>query len=187
MKKPTLNSYSGRRPKTKGAAFERLVCRQLSLWISGGKNANLFWRSSMSGGRATIAAKKGEKIRVQSGDIAAIDPAGHPFLDVFYVECKRNKTVRLDRLFYPMKGKLLPIWETAKKNAAEVGKVPLLIVKEDGRPILLVGPAQNANLACQIASREFCFFLFADVLASDPKAFLAWGRLCARSLRQTCT
>jgi len=41
--------------KAKGASFERDICRRLSLWVSAGKQEDVFWRSAMSGGRSTVA------------------------------------------------------------------------------------------------------------------------------------
>jgi hypothetical protein len=79
--------------KGKGSSFERKVCVLLSLWVTNGKKKDAFWRSSMSGGRATIHVKRGDKNR-QAGDIAAVAPEGHQFTDVFFAECKH---VRRDR------------------------------------------------------------------------------------------
>ena len=58
--------------KQKGSGFERTICHELSMWISHGKHDDLFWRSSMSGGRATVMFKKGGQNRTQNGDITAI-------------------------------------------------------------------------------------------------------------------
>ncbi|MBM3120244.1 MAG: hypothetical protein FJ006_12010, partial [Chloroflexi bacterium] len=59
---------------SKGASFERDISRQLSLWWTHGERDDVFWRSSMSGGRATVRAKKGQKTAYQNGDITATDP-----------------------------------------------------------------------------------------------------------------
>ena len=48
--------------KAKGSSFERLICKELSLWITGGEHQDVFWRSAMSGGRSTVAMKKGDKL-----------------------------------------------------------------------------------------------------------------------------
>jgi hypothetical protein len=47
--------------KQKGSQFERDVCRELSLWVSHGKQEDVYWRSAMSGGRSTVAALKGAR------------------------------------------------------------------------------------------------------------------------------
>lgn len=74
----------------KGSSFEREMCRNLSLWWTGNKDDDVFWRSSQSGGRATTRAKKGKRTRGQEGDISATAPVGVPFTRLFTVELKRG-------------------------------------------------------------------------------------------------
>lgn len=74
----------------KGSQYERDVCRTLSLWWSKGKDDDLFWRSSMSGGRATVRSKKGKRTAGHYGDIVATDGRGRKFLKMFTVELKRG-------------------------------------------------------------------------------------------------
>lgn len=74
----------------KGAAFERKICRTLSLWWTGGDRDDVFWRTSQSGGRATERAKKGQTTSGQYGDIAATDPIGKPLIDCFMWELKHG-------------------------------------------------------------------------------------------------
>ena len=76
----------------KGSQYERDVCRQLSLWWTGGKNDSVFWRTSQSGGRATQRAKSGRKTFGQYGDIAAVDPIGLPLVKLFTIELKRGRS-----------------------------------------------------------------------------------------------
>tara|TARA_B100001964_G_scaffold214509_1_gene252161 strand:+ start:1318 stop:1842 length:525 start_codon:yes stop_codon:yes gene_type:complete len=125
--------------KTKGAEFERWVCKQLSLAISNNKRDDIFWRSAMSGGRATVKFKKGEKNTTQVGDISAIDPIGSKFLERYVIECKRYKTVHLESLFYgkPVKGSVLEFWDQVSRDATAFAKDPILIVKENGKDPLV--------------------------------------------------
>ena len=78
--------------KQKGSSFERKICKELSLWITDGERDDLFWRSSNSGGRATIVAVDGTR-HTQSGDISAIHPLGHAFTETFVVECKHHRCI----------------------------------------------------------------------------------------------
>ena len=64
----------------------------------------------MSGGRATVA--KG-KVR-QAGDITAVAPEGHAFVDTFFIECKSYKNLSLDCLIKG-KGDLIDFWQIAVK------------------------------------------------------------------------
>ena len=76
--------------KAKGSSFERLICKRLSLWWTNGETDSVFWRTSNSGGRATVRGRKGKKTSNQHGDICAIDPIGEPFLNMFAVELKKG-------------------------------------------------------------------------------------------------
>lgn len=74
----------------KGSQFERDVCRDLSLWWTEGERDDVFWRSSNSGGRATVRGRKGKRTHGQAGDIAATDPIGGPLLRLLTIEAKRG-------------------------------------------------------------------------------------------------
>lgn len=74
----------------KGADFERRICKEISLWWTKGKHDDIFWRTVLSGGRATIRKKKGKRTKGQFGDITATDPIGQPFLDLITVEVKKG-------------------------------------------------------------------------------------------------
>lgn len=81
----------------KGPKFEREICKQLSLWWTQDDEEPtdaVFWRTSMSGGRATVRQKKGKKTKNQLGDICATDPAGQPFMDLVSLELKRGYSTR---------------------------------------------------------------------------------------------
>jgi hypothetical protein len=76
--------------KQKGSDFERQICKDLSLWWSGGERDDIFWRTSLSGGRATVRRKSGKKTDLQCGDISAIDPYGVPLIQQVTFELKRG-------------------------------------------------------------------------------------------------
>lgn len=78
--------------KSKGNAFERDVCRKLSLWISDGKRDDLLWRTAASGGRATFISRTsgGARLAVaQAGDVTAIDLAGFPLASQVMIELEK--------------------------------------------------------------------------------------------------
>lgn len=132
--------------KAKGGEFERKVCRALSLWLSNNKNEDLFWRSAMSGGRATVGHKKGKLLANQSGDISAIHEQGHRLTNVFSVECKTYKSLNLGGLFYGGKSGLVAFWNTVVIDAGKYSKLPMLIAKENGRPELICLDSIGARL-----------------------------------------
>jgi hypothetical protein len=122
--------------KQKGSTFERLVCRELSLWISSGKNEDCFWRSAMSGGRSTVAFAKGKRLATQAGDISAIDPAGAKLTDKYLIECKHYRDLCFAGLLLK-RGKLADFWLETRKQAAQYKKHPLLIAKQNNHPIIV--------------------------------------------------
>lgn len=74
----------------KGSEYERQVCKQLSQWWTASAREDVFWRSSNSGGRATVRGRKGKGTFGSYGDIAAVDPIGQMLLEVVTIELKRG-------------------------------------------------------------------------------------------------
>lgn len=124
--------------KQKGGSFERLICIKLSEWVSDGKKDDLFWRSAMSGGRATVGAKKGVSRKSQSGDISAIAPEGHALTNSFSIECKTYADLILDGLLFDKKGGITSFWRQTLRDAINSEKMPMLIAKQN-RSIILLG------------------------------------------------
>lgn len=126
-------------PKNKGSAFERQICKDLSLWISNGQNDNLLWRSSISGGRFTTGLKSNKNYKNQSGDICAIDPQGHKLTDKFSIECKHYRNIHIGSLIFgtPKDQSMLSFWGQTKKDAELAKKIPLLIVKQNNNQPLI--------------------------------------------------
>lgn len=74
----------------KGGAYERELCKQLSLWWTNGKRTDVFWRTAGSGARATVRSRCRQDTFGSYGDIMAIDPIGQPLIDCFTIEVKRG-------------------------------------------------------------------------------------------------
>ena len=123
----------------KGSAFERKVCRQLSHWLSGGKREDLFWRSAMSGGRATLGLKKGMVRATQAGDVTAIDGKGlgAQFLKQFVVECKHVKSLDLDKAVAKQTGAFVKYWAKHLGEARAHSRSPFLVARQNRFPTLL--------------------------------------------------
>lgn len=122
----------------KGASFERRVCKELSLWISSGKRDDIFWRSAMSGGRATIGLRKGITRASQAGDMVAISRLGEGFLNVFVVEHKHRRDLQLDRFLTEHKGNLMSYWRKHMKECKAFKKHPFLVAKQNRTKTLLL-------------------------------------------------
>ncbi len=125
--------------KSKGSQFEREVCKKLSNWISYDLRDDLFWRSAMSGGRATVGMKKGIVRSNQAGDITSIDPLGQKLIDTFVIECKFYKNIQLHSLLFgtPKNNSIFEFWRVLNEKASELEKDPMLIIKQNGMPTLL--------------------------------------------------
>lgn len=92
---------------------------------------DVFWRSAMSGGRATVA--KG--LVRQSGDITAVAPEGHILTDFLYIECKHLKNISFDSLI-KLNGPLLQIWHKTIAEADKYNKHPVLIFRQNHWPVV---------------------------------------------------
>jgi hypothetical protein len=134
----------------KGGAFERKICVALSQAMTNDERKDLFWRTSMSGGRATIMNRvPGQRNISQTGDISAIDPLGNWLTDQMLIECKHHRDVQFNHYLLNRGGKIADWIKTAKQQAGS--KRYALIFKQNNMPTLvftdapfLDGPA-NSN------------------------------------------
>jgi hypothetical protein len=129
----------------KGADFERTICKQLSLWWSEGERDDIFWRSSQSGGRATIRGRRGLQTAGSYGDITALDPSGSPFLDLLTPELKRGYSdANFHKLFDMPKTSGIQVWEQWIAQAVSSWELSgsfswAIIAKRDrGEPLILM-------------------------------------------------
>src|SRR5688500_2024599 len=111
--------------KAKGAGYEREICKRLSLWVSAGKREDLFWRSAMTGGRATVARKRGADLAAQAGDITATHEDGHVLTNAWYIECKRYNDLQYASFMLKGQGKLAGFWTETVLQAIAHGKMPM--------------------------------------------------------------
>lgn len=119
--------------KQKGAQFEREVCVMLSKWLTNGKEEDVFWRSAMSGGRATVAHKKGVSLGAQAGDVSCIKSVGMHFIAQFAPECKFYANLDWQGLVSG-KGKIINFWNEIGTQAGRYGKYPFLIARQNRMP-----------------------------------------------------
>lgn len=131
--------------KAKGASFERLICTKLSLWLTSGEEEDLLWRSAMSGGRATVARKKGVSLESQSSDITATKSLGEALTSNFSIECKFYASLNVEGFVFGAKAGLQDFWDQVQKDAAVFGKLPMLIAKQNRKPVLLALDADGVS------------------------------------------
>ena len=173
--------------KQKGSQFEREVCKALSLWISNGKQEDVFWRSAMSGGRATVARKRGKDAGSGEGDLAAVRPIGRLLLNRFVVECKFYKDLNiLGLLDNEIKGGITGFWNKLDHDSLKVGKRPFLVGKQNGMKPFVLLDYKSAVDTFGLLLQFKAYFQTADAMlipldvfcesAVAPKAKLKLGR-----------
>ena len=161
----------------KGAAYERDFSKRLSLWWSGGESRDLFWRTPMSGGKATVDGRG-----THAGDIRAVLPEGEGFTEVFNVELKCGyPDADFQRLLDGTGGKhlFLDFVNQAQRDQALAGsKYWMLVIKRDRKKELVVWPykaflsttmkPQTMAIIDYPKSPSLAVFQLEDLFASDP-------------------
>ena len=165
---------------SKGAAFERIVCRDLSLWLTNGERADVFLRNVASGGRFTVRAKKDDPEHGMPGDVMAGHPTAFRFLEIFLVEAKCHADMGLVKFLYDTDGtsSLYKIVSKARNEAKHAGKLrPLIVMKENRHDPLLLTDSMTGEVALTACSRigqptyhrlhsdEFYLFSFPEFLS----------------------
>lgn len=87
----------------------------------------------MSGGRSTVAFKKGKSLSSQVGDISCVHPIGNTFISKFAPECKFYRDLEYQGLLKG-KGKLLAFWDEIHKQAGRYDKQPILFARQNRLP-----------------------------------------------------
>lgn len=136
----------------KGSQFERDFSTKLSLWWTNGENDSVFWRTSNSGGRATVRQQRGKFTYGQFGDITSIDPVGEPLVKYMIFELKRGyPKADITRLIdKPKKAKdeIYEEWiQKSIKNAQQSNCVTWCVVhKKDRREATITLPSAVAGV-----------------------------------------
>lgn len=144
-------------PKKKGASFERDICKRLSIWISSGAHQDLFWRSAMSGGRATVIHKtQARKTSAQHGDIVAVGEGGMPLTNKFSIEAKFYSDLKLKTTLYGGMGRLDQFWKQCVEDANRSERLPMLIMKENMHDTLLCVDKEGWGVLKQLGVPTHC-------------------------------
>lgn len=163
--------------KAKGSSFERQVCRDLSMWMSHRQRDDLFWRSAMSGGRASVQFKKGKQNRTQTGDITAIDPLGEKLTSKFLIECKFYRDLQLQAIYTDAeKAGLSGFWRECERQAMQYDKFPMLIAKQNRTPTLLCLNFRGLSFLFDQSSSPSSIKLTEHVMAIFPRldVYILW-------------
>lgn len=143
--------------KQKGNRFELLTCKRLSWWVSSGERTDLFARNVLSGGAFTKRDKDGDEELAHAGDLMINHEAGAQFLSRFSVECKHKKTLQLEALLFDYEGSsfLRKTLRDTGRQAKKLAKHPLLIARQNARPVLLL--TESAIGECLLGAVSFRF------------------------------
>lgn len=91
----------------------------------------------MSGGRNTVARRRGSGHAAHAGDIVCTHRSGQPLLDLFVVECKFYRDLKLHGLFFGNHPDILEWWDKVL-DECDGKREPLLIAKQNRIGELLV-------------------------------------------------
>lgn len=131
--------------KAKGSSFERQICKALSLWVSNGEREDLYWRSAMSGGRATVGRRAGKDLAKHAGDISATSRDGHKLTNHFFIECKFVRDLGIANFVYMKPSTIRRFWDVAVEQANDHDLAPMLIAKENNGPVIVVISGKEAR------------------------------------------
>jgi hypothetical protein len=163
--------------KHKGGKFERYCCERLSLWMSHGMHDDWYWRSAMSGGRATVKRGKGKANTTQCGDVSCIDARGQWLTDRFVISAKHVAELNITAGILKNIGKLAKFWTEVYEEARLAEKQPMLIARQNQYPVVvLIRPYAliGANIGSEkvrvtLPGWDAVVMLFDDMLSVRPR------------------
>ena len=126
----------GKKEARKGSSYERAVAQSVSLWLTDGLTDDAIWRSSQSGGRTTLKNRKihqAHKASTQAGDFDGNSPEGIEFVRAFYCDSKHFTDLQVWAWVYQKQGRCVKTIDPVWKEAAEYGRIPLGMFKENHR------------------------------------------------------
>lgn len=126
--------------KNKGNNFENKIAKILSLWLSNGKQADLLERAPTSGAKATIHKKAGRNFTNIAGDIISVHEDGMKLVRRFVIELKHQSEESLNvvnLVFQTADSGITAYWQKLLGECATSNKFPMLIFRQNSRPIYL--------------------------------------------------
>lgn len=125
--------------KEKGNSFEWDIARKISLWLTGGEDKSQLIRSVMSGGHAGLRSQFAKKAENQVGDLAPNGPQGEWFRNTFGIECKNYKAD--PDWWHAITSECWIVegwWKKINEECSPNNLQPLLIMKRNGRPVVVM-------------------------------------------------
>lgn len=161
----------------KGSQFERDIARALSKWWTHGERDDIFWRSAMSGGMATVRAKKGKAVVTQIGDLVSVDPIGAKLIETYVIELKRGYKAwcMLDLIDSPKPtASVLHAFLEQVKQECETANINnfLLICRRDRRSTIVISNIMFPSdtwIRFKYGGRSYGCISFNDFIAIPPE------------------
>jgi hypothetical protein len=153
--------------KRKGSAFEREMCRVISLFWSNNSYKDLCWRSASSGVRGTTTSSHlRSKVKGYFGDLTATSPLIEPLFKVFSIECKFYAKIDVTEILRGIKNnKLLEFWTQAYRDARHSGRTPVLITKQNFLGILMIVRTADAEKFLHTMDKPIKYMTIAQELS----------------------
>jgi hypothetical protein len=148
-KKKRKSSYN--KSASKGGGFERQMCRAWSLWWTGDKRDDIFWRTSGSGSRATTRAKRGKADKWNHGDMRPDDPEGFLLCANWCFEFKFYQKYDIKGVLHHVadNGNWLEWWAKIYREAEDIHRIPFLVTKQNaGVPVIWIIHDVWIRLSC---------------------------------------
>ena len=149
---------SGKKSKSKGAAFERKVAKLFS-----DAYEMDFRRTPLSGGWAKDA-------EVAAGDLVCLGDDSFPYI----VECKKQEGWSFESLFTPDHAWFDCWWEQAVEECPN-SKEPLLVFSRNYMPILV---AMSSDVGFGVQAEMFASLAWNGdrIIITDLESFLEWDK-----------
>lgn len=139
--------------KAKGNSFERLVSKQLSLFLTQGKDEMAIWRSASSGAMATQNFKRNKTSignKIQVGDLVQITPKGiyselDNFFETYFIEVKSLSSLDLSPNYSKQ---FQTIFSQLLREKEQSGKKIFFVLKRNGRKVLIITDTMITDCNC---------------------------------------
>ncbi len=135
--------------KAKGNQMENRIAKELSSWLTQGEREDVLERSPASGAKFTMHGKRGRDFGNIAGDLIAVSAQGQVLIDKFVIEIKhRDETgINISNLIYQTANDgLVGFWRKLLKECEQTSKLPMLIFRQNNRPIMIMLCQQGAEL-----------------------------------------
>lgn len=134
----------------KGSEFERLICKELTIWLTNKKKPYAFWRMPASGALATLHENQN-----LSGDIIGLTEEAKYYTNKISIECKTGyPNTSVWQHFKNIKNfGIKQFWKQCVSDALLAEKMPMLIYRRRGKQIIVGIKREDYNKNKRLLSK----------------------------------